>query len=181
MTADRPCESLAGSVTVTLATFMELLDTSIANVALPIHRRRPGTKLRRSDLDTDDISGCQRRGAADVGVAEPRLRPEELLSGMRRAVHVDVAVLRLAPTLGIMLSSRVLQGIAGGGLAPVAQADPGRYIPAGQTSLGIRALHHRHRNRAGHRPGTGRLDHRQLQLALDFLHQYSHRHCCLCF
>src|SRR5262249_8945423 len=28
----------------------------------------------------------------------------------------------LAPTLGIMLSSRVLQGIAGGGLAPVAQA-----------------------------------------------------------
>src|SRR5260370_374534 len=28
----------------------------------------------------------------------------------------------LAPTLGIMLSSRVLQGIAGGGLVPVAQA-----------------------------------------------------------
>src|SRR5262249_24289575 len=28
----------------------------------------------------------------------------------------------LAPSLGIMLSSRVLQGIAGGGLAPVAQA-----------------------------------------------------------
>src|SRR5258708_23927912 len=28
----------------------------------------------------------------------------------------------LAPTLGIMLSSRVLQGLAGGGLAPVSQA-----------------------------------------------------------
>ena len=28
------------ALTVTLATFMEVLDTSIANVALPAHRRR---------------------------------------------------------------------------------------------------------------------------------------------
>jgi DHA2 family multidrug resistance protein len=110
------------AVTVTLATFMELLDTSIANVALPYI----GGGLGRS---YDEVTWILTTYLVANAVILPMSAWLSRVFGRKRYYLACVALFTLtsffcglAPSLGIMLSSRVLQGIAGGGLAPVAQA-----------------------------------------------------------
>jgi DHA2 family multidrug resistance protein len=110
------------ALAVTLATFMELLDTSIANVALPYI----GGGLGRS---YDEVTWILTTYLVANAVILPMSAWLSRVFGRKRYYQGCVALFTLtslfcglAPTLGIMLSSRVLQGIAGGGLAPVAQA-----------------------------------------------------------
>ncbi len=58
------------ALTVTLATFMELLDTSIANVSLPHIAGGLGAKLRRGYLDSHHLSRSQCRSPSDERVAQ---------------------------------------------------------------------------------------------------------------
>ena len=53
--------------------------------------------------------------------------------------------------------------------------DSRRHVSSRQTRHGICGLWHGGGHGAGDRPNSGRMDHRQLHLALDFLHQYSGR------
>ena len=110
------------AVTVTLATFMELLDTSIANVSLPYI----GGGLGRS---YDEVTWILTTYLVANAVILPMSAWLSRVFGRKNYYLGCVALFTLtslfcglAPSLGIMLSSRVLQGIAGGGLAPVAQA-----------------------------------------------------------
>ena len=110
------------ALTVTLATFMELLDTSIANVALP----DIGGGLGRS---YDEVTWILTTYLVANAVVLPMSAWLSRVFGRKTYYLGCVALFTmtslfcgLAPTLGIMLGSRVLQGIAGGGLAPVAQA-----------------------------------------------------------
>src|SRR6202165_1231988 len=110
------------AVTVTLATFMELLDTSIANVALP----NIGEGLGRS---YDEVTWILTTYLVANAVILPMSAWLSRVFGRRTYYLGCVALFTLtslfcglAPSLGFMLSSRVLQGIAGGGLAPVSQA-----------------------------------------------------------
>lgn len=110
------------AVTVTLATFMELLDTSIANVALPYI----GGGLGRS---YDEVTWILTTYLVANAVVLPMSAWLSHVFGRKRYYLGCVAFFTLtslfcglAPILGVMLSSRVLQGIAGGGLAPVSQA-----------------------------------------------------------
>jgi DHA2 family multidrug resistance protein len=110
------------AVTVTLATFMELLDTSIANVALPYI----GGGLGRS---YDEVTWILTTYLVANAVILPMSAWLSRVFGRKNYYLGCVALFTLtsffcglAPSLGLMLSSRVLQGIAGGGLAPVAQA-----------------------------------------------------------
>src|SRR6266571_5995944 len=110
------------AVTVTLATFMELLDTSIANVALPYI----GGGLGRS---YDEVTWILTTYLVANAVILPMSAWLSRVFG-RKTYYLGCVALftltslfcELAPSLGIMLSSRVLQGLAGGGLAPVSQA-----------------------------------------------------------
>ena len=110
------------AVTVTLATFMELLDTSIANVALPYI----GGGLGRS---YDEVTWILTTYLVANAVILPMSAWLSRVFGRKTYYLGCVALFSLtslfcglAPSLGIMLSSRVLQGLAGGGLAPVSQA-----------------------------------------------------------
>src|ERR1700744_392118 len=110
------------AVVVTLATFMELLDTSIANVALPYI----GGGLGRS---YDEVTWILTTYLVANAVILPMSAWLSRVFGRKNYYLGCVALFTLtsffcglAPTLGIMLSSRVLQGLAGGGLAPVSQA-----------------------------------------------------------
>src|SRR6201984_2271490 len=110
------------AVTVTLATFMELLDTSIANVALPYI----GGGLGRS---YDEVTWILTTYLVANAVILPMSAWLSRVFGRKRYYLGCVALFTLtpflcgvAPTLGIMLLARVLQGIGGGGLAPVEQA-----------------------------------------------------------
>ena len=110
------------AVTVTLATFMELLDTSIANVALPYIAGGLGRSY-------DEVTWILTTYLVANAVVLPMSAWLSRVFGRKTYYLGCVAFFTLtslfcglAPSLGIMLSSRVLQGIAGGGLAPVAQA-----------------------------------------------------------
>jgi DHA2 family multidrug resistance protein len=110
------------ALTVTLATFMELLDTSIANVALP----HIAGGLGRS---YDEVTWILTTYLVANAVVLPMSAWLSRVLGRRNYYMACVALFTvtsllcgLAPTLGVMLFARVLQGIGGGGLAPVEQA-----------------------------------------------------------
>src|SRR6201998_3445079 len=110
------------AVTVTIAAFMELLDTSIANVALPYI----GGGLGRS---YDEVTWIRTTYLVANAVVLPMSAWLSRLFGRKNYYLGCVALFTLtsffcgvAPSLGIMLSSRVLQGLAGAGMVPVAQA-----------------------------------------------------------
>jgi MFS transporter, DHA2 family, multidrug resistance protein len=110
------------AVTVTIAAFMELLDTSIANVALPYI----GGGLGRS---YDEVTWILTTYLVANAVVLPMTAWLSRLLG-RKAYYLLCIVLftvaslfcGLAPSLGFMLFWRIVQGVGGGGLAPVAQS-----------------------------------------------------------
>src|SRR6201981_3484141 len=110
------------ALAVTLAAFMETLDTSIANVALPYI----GGGLGRS---YDEVTWILTTYLVANAVVLPMSAWLSRVFG-RKNYYLGCVTLftltslfcGLAPNLGIMLSSRVLQGLAGGGMVPVAQA-----------------------------------------------------------
>src|ERR1700759_18089 len=122
------------AVTVTIAAFMELLDTSIANVALPYI----GGGLGRS---YDEVTWILTTYLVANAVVLPMSAWLSRVFGRKNYYLGCVALFTLtslfcgiAPSLGFMLTSRVLQGIGGGGLAPVAQAILVDTFPAAKRS-----------------------------------------------
>ncbi|WP_263381543.1 DHA2 family efflux MFS transporter permease subunit [Granulicella arctica] len=110
------------ALTVTLATFMELLDTSIANVSLPYIAGGLGRSF-------DEVTWILTTYLVANAVVLPMSAWLSRVFGRKNYYMACVALFTitslfcgLAPTLGIMLMARVLQGIGGGGLAPVEQA-----------------------------------------------------------
>lgn len=110
------------AITVTIAAFMELLDTSIANVALPYI----GGGLGRS---YDEVTWILTTYLVANAVVLPMSAWLSQAMGRKAYYLLSVALFTgssfccgIAPTLNFMLISRIIQGIGGGGLAPVAQA-----------------------------------------------------------
>ena len=69
---------------VMLATFMEVLDTSIASVALPYIGGNLGATTVGSDLGADQLSGFQRHCAAGQRLAFAVFRAETVFDGLHR-------------------------------------------------------------------------------------------------
>src|ERR1700679_3389960 len=110
------------AVTVTLATFRERLDTSIANVSLPYIGGGLGRRY-------DEVTWILTTDLVANAVVLPMSAWLSRVFGRKNYYMACVALFTatsffcgIAPTLGFMLISRVLQGIGGGGLAPVEQA-----------------------------------------------------------
>src|SRR4051812_24684737 len=110
------------ALTVTLATFMEVLDTSIANVSLP---HIAGSLAASQDEATWVISSYLVANAVILPISGYLAN----LVGRKRFYMTCVALFGvssllcgLAPSLGMLVFFRVLQGIGGGGLAPSEQS-----------------------------------------------------------
>jgi MFS transporter, DHA2 family, multidrug resistance protein len=110
------------ALTVTLATFMELLDTSIANVSLPYIAGGLGRSY-------DEVTWILTTYLVANAVVLPMSAWLSRVFGRKNYYMACVALFTItsffcgvAPSLEIMLLARVLQGIGGGGLAPVEQA-----------------------------------------------------------
>ncbi len=108
--------------TVTLATFMELLDTSIANVALPHIAGGLSTEL-------DETTWVLTSYLVANAVVLPLSAWLSAVIGRKRfymscvvLFTVSSLLCGLAPNLESLIFFRVLQGIGGGGLAPSEQA-----------------------------------------------------------
>ncbi len=120
--ARRPHNRWAIALTVTIATFMELLDTSISNVALPHIAGGLGTSY-------DESTWVLTSYLVANAIILPMSAWLSRVFGRKRYYMMCVALFTaasllcgLAPSLAILIGFRVLQGIGGGGLAPVEQA-----------------------------------------------------------
>ncbi len=109
-------------MTVMLATFMEVLDTSVANVALP---HIAGSLSASVDESTWVLTSYLVSNA----IILPMGGWFSMLLGRKRFYMVCVALFTvssclcgMAPTLGLLIFFRVLQGMGGGALQPMAQA-----------------------------------------------------------
>jgi MFS transporter, DHA2 family, multidrug resistance protein len=107
---------------VSLAAFMEVLDTSIANVALP---HIAGNMGASSDESTWVLTSYLVSNAIILPITGWLV----LVLGRKRFFLICLALFTVssllcgvAPTLAILLISRVIQGAGGGGLQPMAQA-----------------------------------------------------------
>ena len=105
-----------------LATFMEVLDTSVANVALP----HIAGNLSAS---TDEATWVLTSYLVANAIILPMGGWFSMMMGRKRFYMICVALFTissflcgLAPTLGSLIFFRVLQGIGGGALQPMSQA-----------------------------------------------------------
>src|SRR5437867_2607554 len=105
------------ALTVTLATFMEVLDTSIANVALP---HIAGGLSATQDESTWVLTSYLVANA----IILPISAWVSVMVGRKRFYMTCVVLFTIssflcgfAPSLGMLIFFRVLQGLGGGGLA----------------------------------------------------------------
>src|SRR5437870_1691040 len=106
------------ALTVSMATFMEVMDTSIANVSL---RHIAGSV----GADQSESTWVLTSYLVSNAIVVPASGWLSSVLGRKRFYMTCVAIFTassfacgIAPTLGILLLCRVLQGIGGGGLAP---------------------------------------------------------------
>jgi DHA2 family multidrug resistance protein len=110
------------AATVALAAFMEVLDTSIANVALPHIAGDLGAS-------TDQGTWVLTSYLVSNAIILPVGAWASSVIGRRNFFLLCITIFTaasflcgIAPTLPILLVARVLQGVGGGGLQPMAQA-----------------------------------------------------------
>ena len=123
------------AVVVALAAFMEVLDTSIANVALPYMAGSLGAT-------TDQSTWVLTSYLVSNAIVLPITGWFVTLLGRRRFFLICLAIFTLssllcgiAPNLGAMIVFRILQGAGGGGLQPMAQAILADTFPPQQRGL----------------------------------------------
>jgi MFS transporter, DHA2 family, multidrug resistance protein len=110
------------ALTVTLATFMEVLDTSIANVALP---HMAGSLGASQDEATWVLTSYLVASAVILPISgwlSDRFGRKRFYITCVIMFTVCSLLCGLAPTLPFLIVARVLQGLGGGGLAPSEQA-----------------------------------------------------------
>src|SRR5271170_3012890 len=122
-------------MTVTMATFMEVLDTSIANVSLP----HIAGSLSASQVESSWVLTSYLVSNAIILPISAWL---STIIGRKRFYMSCVALFTassflcgLAPSLGMLIFFRILQGIGGGGLQPSEQAILADTFPASKRGM----------------------------------------------
>ncbi len=161
------------ALTVTLATFMEVLDTSIANVALPHIAGSLGASSDESTwvltsylVSNAIILPISAWLATRMGRKRFYMSCVALFAGEQFPLR-PCAQSRHADFLPRPARCRRRR------TATERTSHPRRHLLPLETRHGLRRVRNGGGRRARDRPHDRRMDHRQLQLALDFLHQRS--------
>jgi len=123
------------AVVVALAAFMEVLDTSIANVALPYMAGNLGAS---NDQSTWVLTSYLVSNAIILPISgwlAGALGRKRFFMSCLAVFTVSSLLCGIAPSLGFLLLFRVLQGAGGGGLQPMAQAILADTFPPQQRGL----------------------------------------------
>ena len=110
------------ALTVTMATFMEVLDTSIANVALP---HMAGSLSVTQDESTWVLTSYLVSNAIVLPISgwlANRIGRKRFYISCVALFTTSSFLCGLAPSLGALIFFRILQGIGGGGLGPSEQS-----------------------------------------------------------
>jgi DHA2 family multidrug resistance protein len=110
------------AISVMLATFLEVLDTSVANVALP-------HIAGNLSAGTDEATWVLTSYLVSNAIVLPMTGWLGVRVGRKKFLMTCVAIFSLAsalcgaaPTLGALIVFRIIQGAAGGALQPISQA-----------------------------------------------------------
>ena len=154
---------------VLLGAILTILDGSIVNVALPYMQRSFG-------VGVDWISWVVTSYLAAVSAMIPMSGWIAVRIGRRRYLLISVvlfvaasALCGFAQSIGQMVVFRVIQGAAGAAMMPLSQAILLETFPV-RAHARNDDLRDRNDGRAGDRSDPGRVDHRGLELAVEFLH-----------
>ncbi len=123
------------AVVVALAAFMEVLDTSIANVAIPYIAGSLGAS---NDQSTWVLTSYLVSNAIILPISgwlAGTLGRKRFFMSCLGIFTVSSLLCGIAPSLGLLLFFRVLQGAGGGGLQPMAQAILADTFPPQQRGL----------------------------------------------
>lgn len=123
------------AVVVALGAFMEVLDTSIANVALPY---MAGSLAASNDQSTWVLTSYLVSNAIVLPISgwlAVRFGRKRFFMACLTVFTVSSLLCGLAPNLGFLLLFRVMQGAGGGGLQPMAQAILADTFPPHQRGL----------------------------------------------
>jgi len=118
----RPATPWIIALTVTLATFMEVLDTSIANVSLPHIAGNLSASLNESTWVLTSYLVANAIILPLSGWFSSLMGRKNFYMTCVALFTVASALSGLAPSLGWLVFFRVLQGLSGGGLQPSEQA-----------------------------------------------------------
>jgi DHA2 family multidrug resistance protein len=122
-------------VVVALAAFMEVLDTSIANVALPYMAGDLGASNDQSTWVLTSYLVSNAIVLPISGWLAGALGRKRFFMGCLVVFTVSSLLCGIAPSLGLLLFFRILQGAGGGGLQPMAQAILADTFPPHQRGL----------------------------------------------
>ena len=112
----------AVALTVTLATFMEVLDTSIANVALPHIAGSLGASQEEATWVLTSYLVSSAIILPISGWISNRIGRKRFYMTCVALFTASSVLCGFAPTLPLLILARILQGLGGGGLAPSEQA-----------------------------------------------------------
>ncbi|HLG99017.1 MAG TPA: DHA2 family efflux MFS transporter permease subunit [Bryobacteraceae bacterium] len=125
----------AVALTVTLATFMEVMDTSIANVALP---HIAGGLSAGVDESTWVLTSYLVSNAIVLPISawmSDRFGRKRFYMTCVALFTASSFLCGLAPSLGMLIFFRILQGLGGGGLGPSEQAILADTFPAAKRGM----------------------------------------------
>jgi DHA2 family multidrug resistance protein len=110
------------AITVTLATFKEVLDSSIANVAMPISAARSRPVACESVSVSTGYPIANAMVLTISGWIANRMGRKHFYLTCVALITFTSLLCGLAPTLGVLVLCRVLHGTADGGLQPSEQS-----------------------------------------------------------
>jgi DHA2 family multidrug resistance protein len=125
------------ALTVTLATFMEVLDTSIANVALP---HIAGSLSASVDESAWVLTSYLVANAVTLPLSawiSDRIGRKRFYMTCVALFTISSVCCGLSTSLGMLIFFRVIQGLGGGGLAPSEQAILADTFPARLRGVGF--------------------------------------------
>jgi DHA2 family multidrug resistance protein len=113
---------LLGALAVSLATFMNVLDSSIANVAIPTISGNLGVSVDEGTWVITLFAAANAISIPLTGWLSQRLGQVRLFVMAILLFSFASWLCGIAPSLPILLAARVLQGVAAGPLVPLSQA-----------------------------------------------------------
>ncbi|SMG53700.1 DHA2 family efflux MFS transporter permease subunit [Paraburkholderia susongensis] len=111
-----------GTIAVALATFMNVLDSSIANVAIPTISGNLGVSIDEGTWVITLFSAANAVSIPLTGWLTQRIGQVKLFVWAILLFVLSSAACGMAPTLPVLLTARVIQGAVAGPLVPLSQA-----------------------------------------------------------
>ena len=164
------------TVCIMMATIMQALDTTIANVALPYMQGSLSTTQDQINWVLTSYIVAAAIMTSPLGWMATRFGRKKLFIVCTAGFTVASMLCGVALSIEQMVAYRLLQGVFGAALVPLSPGGDARHFSARPARLGDGDLGHGRDARADHGADARRLSHQFLFLALGVLRQPAVRH-----